>query len=177
MGSAIPQVSWDSRPAVARLSRVQLYKLLEARSIPFPVGAAKTNMLKLLEASNVDLNQPVPEIDWLVIEGQDENGRLHKEFYPKAELHSSARDAQAGKHVDYSAEIARRAAEVEQQAEVIDDQADLLRALQDQLNELKANQLPLAKMAPYQLKQIAVQRGINTEGLKSKADLLAALGG
>lgn len=183
MAASLPQVSWDDRPAVMRLRRTQLYEVLTKRNISFPVGAAKTQMLKLLEANGVDLTQPLPEVDWIEVVDRDENGQMHREFYPKEMLHESARDQQAGKIVDYEAEIAKRAAEAEAAAEVVETQSDMLQAqsdmlksMQSRLAELEANQLPLDKMAPYQLKQIAEQRGISVDGLKSKDELLAALG-
>ena len=178
MSVAQPQVSWDSRPVISRLRRHQLHKVLIARRIPFDPDAPKTQLLKVLEANRIDLNQPVPELDWQVVHGKDENGFPTQELYPVSELHESARLQSEGKVINYDQIIADRAKaqeEVKLKTDVVETQNAMINQLMARLESLEKRAIPYSSMSPPQLKRLAIQQGIDITGLRSKVDLIAAL--
>ena len=139
-------------------------------------------MLSLLKGHGVDLDQPLSDVDWIPIDGKDENGNPHREYYPSTEPHESQRVQAQGVHIDYQSiieerakEVAEREAELEVKDKVIDTQEDQIESLLLRLAALERNQLPLEKMTPPQLKSIAKSRGLDFTGLKTKNELLALL--
>lgn len=150
---------------------------MDNQNINYKPGVSKDDALKLLEAHGVDLTQPPDDFSWKVIEGRDENGNMHREFYPVSEPHETARKQAEGQTIDYDRIIEERTAEKEKADAVIDDQSKLIEALMQRMEEIESNSLPKEKMTPPQLKQLAKRRGIDVKGLKTKKELLAALEG
>ena len=180
MSVAQPHVSWDSRPVVHRLRRFQLHKVLIARRIPFDPDAPKSQLLSILEANRVDLNQRLPELDWRVVQGKDENGFPHQELYPVSEMHETARLQAAGKVINYDQIIEERAKaqeEVQLKTEVVETQNTMIQQLMARLESLEKRAIPYTSMSPPQLKRLAIQQGIDITGLKTKVELIAALEG
>lgn len=175
-----PQVSTDSRPVVSRLRRHQLHKVLIARRIPFDPDAPKTQLLSVLEANRVDLNQRLPELDWRVVNGKDENGFPTQEIYPVSEMHETARLAAEGRVINYDKIIAERAAAQEEaklKTDVVETQNAMITQLMARLESLEKRAIPYTSMSPPQLKRLAIQQGIDITGLKTKVELIAALEG
>ena len=171
-------VSYDGRPALARLRRPQLRKLCRNHNIDYgdEATAGSDKLLKLLEAHGFDLNQPVGDFEWRQISGKDEHGNPHLEFYPVETPHESARLQAEGVQINYEKIIQQNAEQAEQQDQVIEDQAAMIKQLMARLSRLEENQIPLASLSPPQLKKIAKQRGLDISGLRTKQELLAALG-
>lgn len=148
---------------------------MDQKNINYRPGIGKVDALKLLEANGVDLSQPVDDFNWRVIEGRDENGQMHREFYPVSEPHETARIQARGETIDYDRILEEKAAEAEKAEKVIESQNDMIGLLMARMEALEANQLPLESMTPFQLKKIAKQRGIDIKGLSKKDELLEAL--
>lgn len=177
MSTSHPQVSWDNRPVIAKRRRAELYGFLNHLNIPHPVGAPKTQMLKLLEANGIDLNQPHEYFKWMLIQGKDENGMPHQHIEAVTEPHETARMQGRGETINYDKLIAENAAEVAEKDEQLEAQDVTLNMIMDKLAQLEANSLPLSSMSPPQLKGIAKRRGLDTAGLKKKDELIALLEG
>lgn len=180
MSTPVPQVSWDNRPVIAKRRRAELYGFLNHLNIPHPVGAPKTQMLKLLEANNIDLNAPHKYFEWQVINGMDESGQQHQHIEPVTPVHESARLQAEGQPINYDKIIAERAAAVAAAAEKdeqLEAQDTVLEKMMARLELLEANNLPLTRMSPPQLKGLAKRRGLDITGLKTKDELIALLEG
>ncbi len=157
MSSTIPQTSWDSRGFSERLRRIQLWAACDHFNINYAPGAPATACRELLKANGIDDGQLM---QWFeghgkirVVEGKDEHGVQHREFYPIAEPHESARVQSSGQAIDYERLLAERTAEKEAADAVVEDQAELVRQLMERVTQMEANQLPLQSMSPPQLKK------------------------
>ncbi len=137
-------------------------------------------MLKLLEANGVDLNVPHDYFEWRVIQGNDEHGNTHQHIDAVTAPHESARIQADGQAINYEKVMAERAEAVAEAAESKDiaaQQETLLTMLANKVEALEVNALPLSRMSPPQLKGIAKRRGLDSTGLKTKAELIALLEG
>lgn len=84
-------VADDSRQLVHRLTRHQLHKIADEKDLQYPSGAAKSVMIKLFEAHNVDITQS-QVVRWITVGGMDSNGQPIQQSYPVAEQSASARN-------------------------------------------------------------------------------------
>lgn len=176
MGAAQPAVSWDDRLALDRARRSQLVHVCRSEGIPVDrEDRPKKWYLSMLENAGVNLALPHPALEWFQVAGKDEHGNHHVETYPVIPEHQSA-----GKNINYDALIAEQAekakAEMEEAEEHAAQQGQMIQQLMERLEKLEANTVPLERLGPPQLKRVCKERGIDTKDLKTKADLLAALG-
>ncbi len=173
---SLPGVSWDDRPALARARRSQLIKVCRAENIPIEREDREHKFyLNMLENAGVDIRRPHPALDWHVVRGKDEHGNAHEEIYPTVPEHDSA-----GKNINYEqkiAEQAEKAAQREKEAEEFaEQQSGMIQQLLDRVNQLEKNSIPLERATVPQLRRIAKDRGVDVSELKTKTDILAALG-
>jgi len=168
-------VSEDSRLPIERLRRVQLWALADRLDIPYPTQAPKTDMLKLLEAHQIDLSVPIQGkgIDWQVINAQDANGAPHTEIYPVIPEHHTN-----GKGIDYGAAIEANAKRNENlsEDELFEETRRTAKGQQPAQPAKPALAFPLDKLLPWQLNHMCKDAGIDPIP-KTKEDMLAALEG
>ncbi len=168
-------VSQDSRPLVERLRRCKLWALADSLDIQYPVGSPKTDMLKILDANGVNLNQPVPVngVQWHTMHGKNSEGAPCDEVYPVAQPHLTS-----GKDIDYEGEMARKISAKPAEDELFEESR--VQALERELASLKqrAPQLdfPLDKLLPWQLNHMCKDRDVDPAGM-DKNQMIAAIGG
>ncbi|MCH8136504.1 MAG: hypothetical protein IIB77_11040 [Proteobacteria bacterium] len=168
-------VSEDSRLPIERLRRCKLWVLADSLDIPYPVGAAKTDMLKILDANGIDPNLPVEiaGVQWHTMQGKDGNGNAREETYPITRPHQTS-----GKDIDYDGEIATR---VRRNTPSEDElfETSRVEALEKEIAALKKNgaglDFPLEDLLPWQLNHMCKDKGIDPKGM-DKDQMIAALG-
>ncbi len=179
MAATQPSVSIDDRDRASKLSRRQALDILSERNIPvpdenIPLGTGVPDnyrgptLLKIMDSAGINPNDPFPELNWETVHGKDERGNVTSFQRPVRDAHQSM-----GKNIDYDAVIAEKAAAAEEHAE---QQGVMINDLVARLEALEKNTVPLDRLGPPQLKRVCKERGIDTKDLKTKADLLAALG-
>lgn len=164
------RVSTDSRTPIQKMRRCHLWKIADSEGIPYPPGAAKTEMIKILEANRIDVTQ---HWEFRQVHMQDEDGRNHTDLVPVVPEHATAR-----KDIDYDRIIEERSKEHEKELESknkeIDDQTAFMQKMMQRIEQLEDSTVPLESMSAKQLGIIAEKRGIEVKGI-GKADMLKLL--
>jgi len=181
MGAMPLQVSNDDRTPIERLGRKALEKIADFHGIQYPVGLPKYvwdngtisgGLLMLIKSHNIDVTQS--GVEWEGFQQVDENNHpSHIESYPVKELHQTARD-----QTDSNAELLRRLDVLKDKDDEILDlkaQNEKLRSeLDTRLSALESksepDSFPIEKLLPWQLRHMAKDRGIATEG-RSDAEI------
>lgn len=184
-------ISTDSRNSLQRLRRRQLTLMAERRNLTFPPNCGAEALRPILVGAGITGDEP--EFDditrWRSVTQQDESGNSHIERYPSPPEHATA-----GKVVDYDSQIEARAANnkptedelfdrsqlavlKQENAQLRADNAEMTSVISDRLAKLESDSgagLPMEKWLPWQLIQVARERGIEYKGL-SKEERIAAL--
>ena len=168
-------VSQDSRLPIERLRRCKLWVLADSLDIPYPAGAAKTDMLKILDANGIDPNMPVAVagVQWHTLQGKDGDGNPCAETYPITRPHQTS-----GMDIDYDGEIATRVRRnTPSEDELFEtSQVEALKREVAALKKLSTGlDFPLDNLLPWQLNHMCKNKGIDPKGM-DKDQMIAALG-
>lgn len=132
-------LSDDSRSALQRTRRTQLYRIANAYKLSFPEGCPADDLRKIIEGHGVDVTRPLPDgadNEWERRIVEDENGKQSIQLYPKEKPHFTA-----NKDIDYESIIQQRAAKAEKaqkQAETEnEDLRSQLEAMKKQMEEMQ----------------------------------------
>lgn len=84
---ALP-ASTDPRNLWQRLRRIDCQKLADVNNIEYDTNWPKTKLVELLKIKDVD---PTQGLDWERMDSQDEEGKTVTQYYPRREIHASAK--------------------------------------------------------------------------------------
>lgn len=134
-------LSDDSRSALQRTRRTQLYRIANAYKLSFPEGCPADDLRKIIEGHGVDVTRPLPDgadNEWERRIVEDENGKQSIQLYPKEKPHFTA-----NKDIDYETIIQQRAAKAEKAQKQAETENEDLRS---QLIEMKKQMEEMQRM-------------------------------
>lgn len=179
------QVSIDDRSNAEKLTRRMALDICEKRGFPvpnenIPLGTGiplqdkGPTILKWMETHGIDPNDAFPELEWQTIRGKDERGNEVSTNVPVRPLHESATLS-----INYDKEIERRAKAHEDEIEAKNEEISELKAMVENLVsrvESMGQAIPMSRATIPQLRKLAKDKGLDVKTLKTKQDLLDALG-